>query len=909
MRTLLLGLIVALLATVVACGDDSPSLTPAVPVVASATPELTATPIPSATPTPEATASPTPSPTPTTIPTPSPTSTATPVPTPTPQPTPTPTASPLSAAQVFARVSPSVAFIETPAFTGSGVLIDGGYVVTNAHVVWPFGKVRVVFPDGSEFLDAPVLDSDLLDDLAVIGPLDTAIEPAQLVDGEDLVTGSDVFLIGYPGESEEFPQPTITRGIISRQRQWDAISMTYFQTDATIAGGQSGGALVSENGEVIGISGLTFTEAGFGLAASASDVRIQVRSLIEGADTVVLGDRGIPLDGSLVAPGTTDEIVLDNIWHGLAYVVNEPAGTLVEVAVASDADIRLVVVDVWGNEVLSVDEQLSDVPEVVSWTTEVAAPYFVVPSLAVDLDGPVKVQIESNRSLRRFVDPDDGITVAAGQTVFASIDHPFDFDYFTIELDEEETVEVEVDSALVNPYLWIDFIGATEAQLVEDDDSGGGVVGLGAKVTYRAPHTGSYLIIVSDASFATQGGYVLTVERAPPGAAAVSPPMAEERETVDSPFGPMTVYQSAQNFFSIQYPAGWAKQPNEQGITASFTGDDTGFLVAEEDLATLGLGRLTLAQYVDAIIASASASGAELVSREDHVTPQGLSAEILEFTLLAGVLRGKRIVYLHEETVGFSATYVAPNAGFGGLEDLIEYSFSTFTVADLADIAEVPSEPKHYSEPPPVTIDPDKKYTATFEMENAGRFVVELFANEALRTVNNFVFLAQEGFYDGVTFHRVIPGFMAQSGDPTGTGRGGPGYMFADEFSPALSHDGPGVLSMANAGGIDTNGSQFFITFVETKFLDPFEADGMPKNCEASGVSCHLVFGRVIEGMEVVNGIAPRDPSAATTPGDAISSITIEEDALGLSERSLYPPMWYISTFSRGSVIDARCSE
>jgi S1-C subfamily serine protease len=182
---------------------------------------------------------------------------------------------------VFARVFPSVAFIETPAFTGSGVLIEGGYVVTNAHVVWPFGKVRVVFPDGREFLDAPVLGSGLLDDLAVIGPLDTAIEPVELVDGEGLITGRDVFLIGYPGEPEEFPQPTITRGLISRQRQWDAISMTYFQTDATIAGGQSGRALVSENAEVIGISGLTFTEGGFGLAASASDVKVQIQGLIE----------------------------------------------------------------------------------------------------------------------------------------------------------------------------------------------------------------------------------------------------------------------------------------------------------------------------------------------------------------------------------------------------------------------------------------------------------------------------------------------------------------------------------------------------------------------------------------------------------------------------------------------------
>ena len=187
------------------------------------------------------------------------------------------------------------------------------------------------------------------------------------------------------------------------------------------------------------------------------------------------------------------------------------------------------------------------------------------------------------------------------------------------------------------------------------------------------------------------------------------------------------------------------------------------------------------------------------------------------------------------------------------------------------------SGPKQYNAPPPVTIDQNKKYTATFQMATGGKFVVELFAKDALKTVNNFVFLSREGYYDGVTFHRVIPDFMAQTGDPTGTGSGDPGYKFADEFSPSLSHDGPGILSMANSGGINTNGSQFFITFVATTFLDPFEANGSPKNCAQRGVSCHLVFGRVVEGMDVVTGITPRDPGSATRPGDVITSITIDE--------------------------------
>ena len=168
---------------------------------------------------------------------------------------------------------------------------------------------------------------------------------------------------------------------------------------------------------------------------------------------------------------------------------------------------------------------------------------------------------------------------------------------------------------------------------------------------------------------------------------------------------------------------------------------------------------------------------------------------------------------------------------------------------------------KQYDSAPAMVIDTSKSYTATFAMDGGGEFKVKLFAQEAPRTVNNFVFLARDGYYDGVTFHRVIPGFMAQSGDPAGTGRGGPGYRFEDEFHPSLRHDKPGILSMANAGP-NTNGSQFFITFIPTPHLD----------------DAHAVFGEVIEGMDVVNSISTRDPSTASAPGDVITSITITEE-------------------------------
>ena len=185
---------------------------------------------------------------------------------------------------------------------------------------------------------------------------------------------------------------------------------------------------------------------------------------------------------------------------------------------------------------------------------------------------------------------------------------------------------------------------------------------------------------------------------------------------------------------------------------------------------------------------------------------------------------------------------------------------------------------KQYDAPPAMMIDPEESYTATVALKKGGEFTIELYPKEAPNTVNSFVFLAREGFYDGGTFHRVIEGFMAQTGDPTGTGRGGPGYRFANEVSPLRRHDTPGAVSMANAGGEATNGSQFFITFVPTPFLDGYEADGTAKDCSQRGVSCHTVFGRVIEGMDVVNGISVRDPGTATTPGDVIETISIHEE-------------------------------
>ncbi len=159
--------------------------------------------------------------------------------------------------------------------------------------------------------------------------------------------------------------------------------------------------------------------------------------------------------------------------------------------------------------------------------------------------------------------------------------------------------------------------------------------------------------------------------------------------------------------------------------------------------------------------------------------------------------------------------------------------------------------PKQWASPPPMQIDPNRQYRARM-MTSKGEIVIDLAARYAPKTVNNFVFLANEGFYNGVVFHRVISNFVIQGGDPTGTGRGGPGYSFEDEVDPKknpLKHEA-GVLSMANAGP-NTNGSQFFITHSPQPHLD----------------GRHTVFGKVTSGMDVVNAIRQ---------GDQILNVTIE---------------------------------
>ena len=608
--------------------------------------------------------------------TPTPTVTATPTETPTSTPTPTP--APLTPAQIFETLSPVVAYIDTPAGTGSGVLITDNYLLTNAHVVWPFEEVRIVFADGEEFLDTAVINVDLMADLAILGPIDTEKAGVPLVDGEDLVIGADVFLIGYPGEVNEFPQPTITRGLISRLREWDALGITYFQSDATIGSGQSGGVLVSEIGDVIGISGFYFSEAAFALVASASDLQPRIDTLIAGERIDPIGDWRLPLG----KPGReSDYVNLNGYWDQAIFLINEPAKTELEIELDGDEDGVLTVYDLYGFSLIFANEGFSGV-EFGQASTELDAPHFLI--VEQDAFHTAFLRLESNQTLIPYSEVIENHRLSFGEEVLAKIDFPGDHDVYKISLNEGQIINIQVDSVLIDPYvLIVPDRPFHDDEIISDDDSGQGVFGLNAELTYQAPESGRYVILVTDRLSYGFGGYSLTVGETYEGAPTpvAIPPTATP---IASEFGDLANYTDPRSGFTISYPQTWQDAPSNsffrnvcQSVTACFASRDDGVLmILVEDLSEFGLAGLTLDEYVDFLLDRQANDIYELVLDESFITESGLNGRVIGFSIQDGLLYSLRVIYL-EDDIAYNATYLVSGELFDEIEPLLLYSLST----------------------------------------------------------------------------------------------------------------------------------------------------------------------------------------------------------------------------------------
>jgi len=437
-----------------------------------------------------------------------------------------------SPTEIYDQISPSIVYVDTPSGTGSGILLQEGFILTNAHVVSLHSDVRVWTADGNHSV-VPVYARDWIRDLALVGPLSTTL-PGLNFDTKKMKSGDQVFLIGFPGESESQPVAAITSGIVSRTRSNRCLDLDFLQTDALIAGGQSGGALVDQFGDLVGISGLGgFTEANFALVLSADDALEGLNEFELGLDSLfpALGipngtprNQIVPLDFS--KPTSFTEIGPAK----LLLSVGEP-NTVFEATVSgsSEDDVWIEITDLYGdmpftNEIdsydyvedkeadsLSSEEEMEfyvdsyfEGPEIIEVTLNEGS-YYVNVGLFGERSGS-DLEVTSSHTLIPIFDPHGVIEIALETSVRGTISS-LDKDHFEIGLTEGEEVRIRVDS-ISDPIM---SVYHNDVLVASNDDSGSGLYGAASEVIFTPPETGQYIISVTSWSPEIDG-YVLTAE-------------------------------------------------------------------------------------------------------------------------------------------------------------------------------------------------------------------------------------------------------------------------------------------------------------------------------------------------------------------------------------------------------------
>ena len=434
-------------------------------------------------------------------------------------------------AEVFAAVSPSVVFIEVPDGTGSGILLSSGYVVTNAHIVGHFPTVRL-FTSFGEVAEVPVHARDWLSDLALIGPmpfdeLSGEIPTVDFGSSATVAIGDNVYLIGYPGEVESQPEPAMTSGTLSRRRLAPCLGMTFLQTDAMIAGGQSGGALVDATGQLIGLSGLAgFAESNFALVLTAEDVSAVLAGLDEGSGSLSTpeGSGAVRQSARL---GSADSA-------GYLVTVTEEQPLLSVTASSPEGEDVWLQIDTWDgltplwhwsqdeldyiwDDIYALYEEQSDLFYVDAFDDE------TVESLEVSLEPGIyvvstgafsytttEVSVEASSPLRFLEDAEPpGGVLALGKSVTGALNHLQDVDSYRIDLQKGDTgrirmasVSDSVMSLYRNGFL-----------VASNDDAGVGLYGNGAEIIFEAKETGRYDLYVAVWNF-VPAAYVLTLDLA-----------------------------------------------------------------------------------------------------------------------------------------------------------------------------------------------------------------------------------------------------------------------------------------------------------------------------------------------------------------------------------------------------------
>ncbi len=605
-----------------------------------------------------------------TTPAPAPTPTPSPAPSATPSPSVTPTPTPLTPTGIFESLSPAVVRIEADRGFGSGVLIEGNYILTNAHVVWPSAEVAIVFPDGAE-TTAPVAGVDLLVDLALVGPVETDVTPLSLADGEQLAVGSPLLLIGYPGDATRDPRPALTQTLVSRLHELESLDMTYLQVDTPIAGGQSGGIAVTMAGEVIGLTGHRVSDAGLGLVASAADVTPRLATMLAPPSGVARG--GDPAQGD-----TQHTFEIEDNWSHRVFIVAAPVGTTITAEVNGDGDAVLIIQDALDIDSIVVDETYEGV-EKGQLVTMTSGPHFVI--VRQHNNWPATYTLTSEQTLIPYTDPDDGRTVAIGEVYQGRSDYPVDIDVFNLLLSKDETANIHATALLIDPYVLVESVALGVNSIVEDDSSGGGLFNWDAEMTYRAPNTGSFRVLITDSTGHSAGDYQLTVREPYPDAPTPIAP-APTMTPAPSPIGRVGRYESANFPFAIAYPAGYDSDSAHELCTTydrCFVAPGNGAIIGilETELRKPDGTPPTLEELIVELEASSVERGLQALGQEEIVTQSGTPGVISAFEEPDSGTQIRVFTYFQEPNLMFRLMFFYISPGF---EEVFDFMVSSFEV-------------------------------------------------------------------------------------------------------------------------------------------------------------------------------------------------------------------------------------
>ncbi len=473
-RTLILGILMAVVTSVILLGcspqPQEPQVSPT--ATATSTPVFTATPLPTSLPTP-------------TIP-----------PTPLPDPR-----------ELGDRLAESVAQIETPRGSGAGFLVEGNYLVTSANVVWPFGTVTATFADGVKFENVPVVQWDLVADLAVIGPVATDAQPVAFYDGPDLRPGDAVLLLSNRDPLGKMPKLEIAEKDILDAWEWQKTGLTYFRIKALSSELPSGGLLFSETGQLVGFSNNSVASGLFGYMLSVSDIAFTLEKITSGedADGVMRNLKDGRKKGGLI-----HKAKIPYAFSMPTYVIWENPGTKVELSIVfkEKKGFTFQILNVRGI-VENLDLKKLSFDHKTDFITHLDAPYFLE-AFSYPYSIPNQGVIGSDHRLIPYDDPDDNQHLAVDNEMFGISDYPGDRDIYFISLKGGETIRGHIESAMFKPAIAISRAepqesGKTLARSVTETP-------VGATVDFTAPDDGQYILYVSGQHLSDIGAYYLSIQ-------------------------------------------------------------------------------------------------------------------------------------------------------------------------------------------------------------------------------------------------------------------------------------------------------------------------------------------------------------------------------------------------------------